>query len=371
MSEEKKLFTEGVEVDKNMIIETKIEKDDIRFYDVRKPPFDVYGLYEYRTEPIFHRLPTEVGEATSAGVAKLERECAGGRVRFCTDSPYVAISVESVKLGRTSHTPLEASGGFDLYEDYPNGLSKSRFAKAFQPPYSTELTYEQCVDVGAPKLRYFTLNFPLHSVVKNVYIGLSDQATLGGGLHYRNRRPVVVYGSSIVHGTGPSRPGLAYTNMLTRRMNLDVRNIGFSGRAKAEEAIVNYLSEMEMSIFVCDYDHNAPNVDHLRATHLPMYKRFRESQPDTPYVMISRPDVLINPAGAARLRDVIVDTFRYAREQGDKNVYYIDGESFFLGKVEEDCTIDRIHPNDMGNSLMADGVEHTLRLILAKGNYLD
>lgn len=370
MSEEKKIPTQGVEVDKNMIIETKIEKEDIRFYDVRKEPFDVYGLYEYRTEPIFHRLPTEVGEATSKGVAKLERECAGGRVRFCTDSPYVAISVEYEVLGRNSHTPLEASGGFDLYEDFSNGM-ESRFVKAFQPPYPTDTTYEQCVDVGEVKKRYFTLNFPLHSVVRNVYVGLADSAMLEGGLKYRNRRPVVVYGSSIVHGTGPSRPGLTYTNMLTRRLNLDVHNVGFSGNAKAEPAIVDYLSEMEMSIFVCDYDHNAPTVEHLLATHLSMYKRFRQSQPNTPYVMISRPDVLKHPTACPKFRNVIIDTFRYAREQGDKHVYYIDGESFFLGKVENDCTIDGVHPNDMGNSLMADGVEQTLRQILSEGNYLD
>ena len=364
-------FMQPQELDRNLVIETKIDKPDIKFYDVRNAPFDVYGFYNYKTEPIFHRLPTEVGEATSAGVARLERESAGGRVRFSTDSPYVAISVEYESLGRNSHTPLMATGGFDLYEDYPNGISESRFAKAFQPPYDTDKKFEQVISFSSAKKRYFTLNFPLHSVVKNLYIGLAEDAFVAGGAKYRNRRPVVVYGSSIVHGTGPTRPGLTYTNELARRLNLDITNLGFSGNAKAEQAIVDYMSELDMSIFVCDYDHNAPTVEHLQKTHKAMYDSFREHQPNTPYVVISRPDFSPSVASSAQRRDVIIDTYRHARELGDKNIYYIDGESFCLGRDENDTTIDNCHPNDLGNSLMADGIEHTLRIILSKGNYLD
>ena len=361
---------EYIEVDKNMLIQTSIDKPDIKFYDVRKPPFDVYGFYEYKTEPYFHRMPTDVGEATSPGVSRLEKECAGGRVRFSTDSEYVAIYVEYELVGRNSHTPLEATAGFDLYEDYPNGLTRPKFVKAFQPPYGIDKQYEQVVGTGGGIKKYFTLNFPLHSVVKNVYIGVQETAYVGGGLKYRNRRPVVVYGSSIVHGTGPTRPGSTYTNILCRRLNLDVVNLGFSGNAKAERAIVDWMADLEMSIFVCDYDHNAPTVEHLQNTHRAMYEIFREKQPNTPYVVISRPDGEGAGSVAAR-RDVIIDTFRYARSRGDKNIYYIDGESFFLGRDENDCTIDNCHPNDYGNSLMADAVESTLRKILESGDYLN
>ena len=54
---------------------------------------------------------------------------------------------------------------------------------------------------------------------------------------------------------------------------------------------------------------------------------------------------------------MIFDTFRYAKETGDENVYYIDGESFFRGRMENDCTVDTTHPNDHGNFLMADAIE--------------
>lgn len=352
-----------VEVDRNMIIETSIEEPDIKFHDVRQAPFNIYGFFDPYGQPYFRRLPADVAEATNPGVVKLSKESAGGRVRFSTDSSYVAIKAVMPILGRNSHTPLEASAGFDLYEDYPN-FGESRYVKSFLPPYKSDGGYEQIIRLGSRKMRHFTINFPLHSCVKDLYVGIQEDATLVEGLKYRNTLPIVIYGSSIVHGTGATRPGLIYSNILTRRLNMDIFNLGFSGNAKGEDAITDYLSSLSMCIFICDYDHNAPNVEHLRSTHQRMYDRFRAVQPDTPYVIVSRPNIATNPATGIERRDIIIDTFRHARESGDRRIWYIDGESFFLGKTENDCTIDTVHPNDMGYSLMADGFECTIKYIL-------
>ena len=46
-------------VDKNLHVETSINEEDIAFYDVRKPPFDVYGLYDYKNQKKFKRRPDE------------------------------------------------------------------------------------------------------------------------------------------------------------------------------------------------------------------------------------------------------------------------------------------------------------------------
>lgn len=221
-------------------------------------------------------------------------------------------------------------------------------------------------------MRYFTINFPLTSNISELYVGIEENATLAEGLKYRNAKPIVIYGSSIVHGTGATRPGYVYSNILTRRLNMDVMNLGFGGNAKGENAIVDYMRELPMCIFVCDYDHNAPNPEHLKNTHLRMYQRFREVNPDTPYVIISRPNVATYTVSAPyERRDIIYDTLRYAKEQGDTRIWYIDGESFFLGANENDCTIDTVHPNDMGYSLMADGIEATLRQIMSEVDCLN
>ena len=43
------------EIDPNMIVETSIKESDLKFYSVRNEPFDVYGLYDYKNEPVFKR----------------------------------------------------------------------------------------------------------------------------------------------------------------------------------------------------------------------------------------------------------------------------------------------------------------------------
>ena len=358
-----------VEVDKNLAIETVVTEPDVRYHDVRRAPFTLYNFEEPANDTIFRRVPADVAEATNPGVVKLAQETAGGRVRFSTDSQYIAIRAEFAVVGRNSHMTLAQSAGFDLYEDT---AADSRFIKAFLPPYKMEDGYEQIVRFGSRRMRHFTIHFPLHSRIRNLYVGLQEDATLGEELPYRNRKPIVIYGSSIVHGTGACRPGLCYSNILCRRLNMNVLNYGFSGNAKGEPAIANWLAEKEMSLFISDYDHNAPTPEHLAATHLPLYEAIRAKHPDIPYIMISKPNVATNITAANEQRkDIILDTYHHALAAGDRNVYYIDGESFFQGKYEYDCTLDGTHPNDLGYVLMADGIEDTIRLALTNAGWKD
>ena len=80
------------DIDKNFKIETSIGKDDIRFYDPLTSPFEINGVYY--DDGKYRRMPEEVAKTVSVGVHHLHSNTAGGRVRFKTDSPYVAISAK-------------------------------------------------------------------------------------------------------------------------------------------------------------------------------------------------------------------------------------------------------------------------------------
>ena len=45
-----------------------------------------------------------------------------------------------------------------------------------------------------------------------------------------------------------------------------------------------------MRAFVCDYDHNAPDVGYLEATHESLFQTVREKQPELPILFLSKPD---------------------------------------------------------------------------------
>lgn len=343
-------------IDKNLSVETTLLKDGVAFYDVRRAPFRVYGLYDYKNQPIFRRLPVEVAAATSDGVAHLSKHTAGGRVRFATDSDFICIKAKMNSITLLPHMPTSGTAGFDLFIDSPDG-AESRYVRTFMPPWHTkDEGYESRIDLGSKKLRYFTINFPSYSGVDELLVGLSEESTLGEGLPYRSLAPFVYYGSSITQGGCASRSGNIYQNVVCRRTNVDYINLGFSGNGRAEDAIVDYMASLGMSAFISDYDHNSPSREHLSATHYKMYEKIRAAHPDIPYIMLSKCDLDNSYDANLARREVVYESFCRARANGDKNVYYIDGASIFRGPYQNMCTVDSCHPNDLGFALMADAI---------------
>lgn len=355
-----------IEIDKNMIVNTTIGNVEVQWHDVKSAPFMLHGLCESEKSDYFHRLPDEIAAATSNGVRSLSRESAGIRVRFSTDSSYIAIRAKYLAVGRSSHLTMISTAGFDLYVD---GEFGSRFLKEFRMPFDMVDSYEQIIMLGQDNMRSYTINFPVHAVVQSLEIGLKPGSLIDRPKPYRDIEPVTFYGSSIVHGTAATRPGNTYPAIISRDLNIDFRNIGFSGQAKGEPVLADYLAKLPTSIFVCDYDHNAPTADYLAQTHYKFYETVRKVNSKVPYIMITRPDYWTNPKDFENLsmcRDVIMTSYLKARASGDKNVYFIDGLSFQTGPNQYEMTVDSIHPNDAGFIRMANIIETFIKHILEK-----
>jgi hypothetical protein len=121
------------------------------------------------------------------------------------------------------------------------------------------------------------------------------------------------------------------------------------------------MAGLEMSVFVCDYDHNAPNPEHLEATHERFFKIVRARRPELPIVMVSKPDF---NKGDERRRAVIRRTWENALAAGDRNAYFVDGETLFGTKDRDCCTVDGCHPEDLGFYRMAENIHPALRKAL-------
>ena len=342
-------------VDRNFEVKTQIKKDDIVFYDVEAAPFKLYGVM--REGKNFRRLPEKIAKATSEGVHHLHAQTAGGRVRFVTDSPYIAVVAEYSAVGKMPHFPFTGSIGFDLY-------SGTRYFRTFVPPVTTEDHLESVVELKEKVEREYTLNFPLYSEVTKVYIGLQEGSVLKAASDYSAELPIVYYGSSITQGGCCSRPGNAYQNIITRELNVDHINLGFSGSAKAEDVMADYVAGLDMLAFVYDYDHNAPTVEHLEATHERMFKKVRAAHPDLPVLMLTRPKYYLTEEEEQRLA-VVRKTYENALAAGDKNVYFIPGPDLLNDFVREAALVDNCHPTDAGFISMADVVGKKLKEILS------
>lgn len=339
------------EIDPNLRVETSLNLPETDWRDVRAGAFQLYGLCPPVPGDVFRRIPESVAAATSAGVTAMHTCTAGGRIRFQTDSPFVAMKVGMPNPGLFSHMTVMGTAGFDLYQ--VNGTS-ARFSAVFMPPMEIHGGYESMVTLpGGRVMRDLLVHMPLYSGVSELYIGLEAGAQLLPGSRYAAREPIVFYGSSITQGGCAARPGSAYTNLISRVLNTDHINLGFSGSACGEPAIVRHMASLSMSAFVCDYDHNAPTPEHLERTLWPLYSAIRTAHPDIPYLFVSKPDFRRDPALNARCRAVVRDAFERAQAAGDRKVAFVDGERLFDGPFYSECTVDTCHPTDLGFSRMA------------------
>ena len=334
-------------IDKNFKVETTINKNDVLFYDPRELPFRIYGVYHEDGQ--YRRMPRAVAESVSEGVLALHANTAGGRIRFKTDSPYVAISLKfGDNVVRSSNASPSGLSGLDLYVKHDGVFNHKA---TFLPPYIEVEGFDGVAELDSCEMREILINMPSYADVKSLYIGLSDTARVQRAEEYSNERPVVYYGSSITQGGCASRTGLTYQNIISRRLNLDYINLGFSGSAKGEDNMADYLKELDMSLFVYDYDHNAPSPEHLEATHERMFLRIREANPTLPIIILSRPKYTLPEIEKRRLK-TIEATYNNAIMRGDKNVYLLRGRDM-LSLVGEEWSVDRIHPNDLGFYSMA------------------
>ena len=343
------------DIDKNLKPQGLPEGVELEYFDVKEAPFKVWGLmYEGDS---FCRLPDAVAKATSPGVYGLHEHCAGGRVTFSTDSKHVAIVCRVRSIGKMPHFSTIGSAGFDMYEE-------NDFVCSFFPPYDYNDGYSASYTFAEEgKERSLLINFPLYTTVESLYIGLEKGAKISAYNPYRDVPPIVYYGSSITQGGCASRPGNAYQAKISRELLVDHINLGFSGSAKGEEVMAEYIASLPMSAFVMDYDHNAPSAQHLRDTHERFYRIIREKNPDLPIVFATAPDFHQHPEVYGPRREVIMENYTRLLAEGDKNLYFVDGASFYQNTDYAYCTVDGCHPNDCGFYHMAKGFLHTLKKI--------
>lgn len=345
-------------IDPNFKVNSELNISDVKFCDVKQPPFKICGVF-YESGK-FRRIPEKVARTVNDGVYGLHANTAGGRVRFRTDSPYVAIYARMEGIGKMPHFALTGSAGFDLYA----GNVPQKYCGTFVPPFEIIDGYESVVYFDSSEMRDVTVNFPLYSDVSELYIGISENASVCAAEPYGIERPIVFYGSSITQGGCASRPGNSYESLISGRLDADYINLGFSGSARAEDEIAEYISRLDMSAFVYDYDHNSPSTEHLNQTHERMFAIIRRYNPNLPIIILSRPKFSLTDEEEKRL-DIIRKTYGNAIESGDGNVYLIEGREL-MEYARDEGTVDNCHPNDWGFASMAKKLGDLLEKILSE-----
>jgi hypothetical protein len=106
--------------------------------------------------------------------------------------------------------------------------------------------------------RHYMLYLPLYNAPTWMAVGVVPGSLLIKDQPTSTLKPIVWYGTSICQGACASRPGLAYTNYISRNVGRQIYNFGFSGNGQMEPEVLQYINEIDMSMFIVDC---LPNMD--------------------------------------------------------------------------------------------------------------
>lgn len=330
----------------------------MKTYSLFDKPLKVYGVPFFEENKKLTRLPDGLIEKLPR-LELIGRRCPGGRVAFQTDSATLTV--------RVTLKTLRVDAGMSLYSGQAAHVmvgerENARLLGLVNPPDYQTKAFEKTFSKSS-ELEQITIHFPRNEQLENIEISVEDGATVTEPTPYRHEKPVVFYGSSITEGCCSGSPINSYSAMLSRWLDFDYYNLGFSASARGELAVADYINTLDMSVFVYDYDHNAPTLQHLADTHEPFFKRIRQVHPELPIVIMTRPAAHYTE-GMAERREVIKATYQAALDAGDNNVYFIDGEAFYGETDRELCSADNCHPNDLGFFRMASVIRPVLERIL-------
>ena len=353
-------------MDSNMVLK-KADADGIVWFDAQEKPFNLVGFEWIEQDSVYRRLPINPDWEITKHVDGLSNHTAGGQVRFSTNSKKILVKVELAGRSNMYHMPATGQSGFDLYvRDYgvQRYIRTTRFAHD-----SVNYQYE-LYKSDESKFHNFTLNFPLYNGVKSLQIGIEQGSILQAPPAFSFNGKIVIYGTSITQGGCVTRPGMAYSNILSRKLDAQFINLGFSGNGKGEPALANLINQItDVSFIILDYEANAGKT--IKNSLDPFIEILREKHPETPILIMSKIKYASYYKGSPNnklyyeLRDFQQNLVDERVAAGDENIYFLDG-SKVLGDDYYECAVDGVHPSDLGSDRIANALLTKIQDILSK-----
>ncbi len=335
-------------------------------------PYICGRAWNAETGKNFVRMPERFQQTMPKAVWGLSRQSAGLSIRFLSNATEIQVKYTLAhEAPYKNMAPLNHSG-VDLYATDANGRSHwigNHMGWNFgrKAGDTVTITFKHIkIPEFANRGLDFQLFLPPYNTVKSLKIGV-PAGTPFQFLHQSAERPIVIYGSSIVQGASPSRPGLMWTNILQRDTEYPVINLGFSGSALMEPPLFDAMSEINARAYILDPMPNSYNLgEEIGKRIIAGVKKIRQKS-SAPILLVEScgsPDSVFCPSinesyrsGDAHLRKA----YEQMRSEGIKGLFYLSHQEIGF---TEDAMIEGTHPNDIGNMQYAKAYEKKLREML-------
>jgi hypothetical protein len=316
-----------------------------KYYD--KEHFLIEGtVFPYADkESPYDRFPLSYKDKVRKAVWDLSKCSAGISVRFLSNSTAINVKWELLNNTKMNHMAETGIKGIDLYCKVDNTW---QYVNTGRPTAKGNVFL--LVNNMSAKMREYKMYLPLYDGVTKLEIGIDSLSKIEKPAK-SNRRPIVFYGTSITQGGCASRPGMAYTNILSRKLNIECLNFGFSGNGKMEKPVVELISGIDASCYVIDGTGNMTSEE-VHENAFPLVEIIRSKHPATPIIfvectMFEKAFIEDTTRNSINNKNTALKIeYEKMVKKGILNLYYIDNKGA-LGSDHE-ATVDGVHFTDLG-----------------------
>jgi len=317
----------------------------VKFYGRNSFLIEGTVLSDSLKESPYDRLPFSSKGIVRDEVWDLSKASAGISVRFITDSSSVQLKWTVLNDLTMNHMAQTGIKGIDLYF---NNSGEWQYVGTGIP--TGKKNEQVMISNMIKRSREFKLYLPLYDGIESLEIGIDSNCSIDKSKKDK-KSPIVFYGTSITQGGCASRPGMAYTNIISRKINRDCINYGFSGNGHLEESIANVITDIDAMFYVIECMPNI-NKDQVSKNTLPLVKIIRDKNPSTPIVFVENiifENAYLDKTVEDELKEKnieLMDQYKNMVHDGIPNLFYINQENA-IG-TDHEGTVDGVHFTDVG-----------------------
>lgn len=301
---------------------------------------------------VFYRLPERAQKDVRDAVWKLSKQAAGLSIRFWSNATNIHVKYKLKGSISLPHMPATGVSGLDLYSKSPKGKWARHWGKYSIDSISNyKFTIKERSESYLQSGKEYQLFLPLYNEVVSLEIGTPKESSLKE-LPRRKEKPIVAYGTSICQGACASRPGMTWANILDRKLERPIINLGFSGNGELEPALIDLMTEIDAKLYILDC---LPNLsipkDDVYSLTLNAVRTLKEKRPNTPIILTAHlgyADELTNEKVGSKISDLnkeLTIAFHKLKSEGHTGVYLLTKNDLHFNF---DMYVDNLHPNDYG-----------------------
>ncbi len=331
---------------------------------------NLYGKATQETATRYARLPASFSEVSRAPLWNLGQNSTGLYVRFRTSSPTLWVRWKSAASFVMNHMTATGSRGVDLYvlDD-----GEWRFIAAGRPDTKAAVTERKIMSNMTTQMREYMLYLSLYDGVSELQIGSEEGCPVMKEevSSPRTERPVVMYGTSITQGGCVSRPGMLYTSIMSRALDMEFINLGFSGNAFFDLEIARLMASVENpAAYVIAATENA-SVQQFEERGEAFFRIIRDAHPEVPVIFVQavRYSYDILNQEDARIMEAKMEAckklYDSLKKAGEKRIYFTDPAAT-KPFADAESSVDGCHLTDLGAMRFAEVFLPVLKKALRK-----